>query len=69
MNDFTANTSKLNLTSLEASQLIGCSKYTILELARQGRIPHHKVGNRVMFTCDGLQQWIDAQEKKSWQRV
>lgn len=56
---------KLNLTPEEAAYLIGCSRYTIMELARQKRIPHYRVGNRVMFTQEGLRQWIEDQEKRS----
>lgn len=63
------STESLNLSPKEASQLIGCSEYTIKELARQGRIPHHRIGNRIKFTREGLQKWIEAQEKKLWVRM
>lgn len=60
---------RLNLTPKEAAELIGCSEYTIKELARQKRIPSHRVGNMIKFTREGLEAWIKAQEKKSWERV
>ncbi|WP_024834052.1 helix-turn-helix domain-containing protein [Ruminiclostridium josui] len=60
---------KLNLSPKEAAELIGCSEYTIKELARQQRIPSHRVGNMIKFTREGLETWIKAQEKKSWIRV
>lgn len=59
----------LNLTPKEAAELIGCSEYTIKELARQNRIPSHRIGNLIKFTREGLEAWIQAQEKKSWTRV
>ncbi len=60
---------KLNLSPKEAAELVGCSEYTIKELARQKRIPSHKVGGLIKFTKEGLEAWIQAQEKKSWIRV
>lgn len=53
----------------EAARFIGCSEYTIKELARQGRVPHYRNGNRIMFTKKGLLKWIELQEKKSWNHV
>lgn len=63
------NNKALNLTPKEAAELIGCSEYTIKELARQNRIPSHRVGNMIKFTHEGLKAWIQAQEKKSWVRM
>lgn len=63
-----SNMEKLNLTPKEASLLIGCSEYTIKELARMKKIPHHRVGNLIKFTREGLKEWIEQQEKKSIDR-
>lgn len=66
MNDITINLdTRLNLTPKEAAQLIGCSEYTIKELVRRKKIKHHRVGNLIKFTRDGLQEWIKEQEEKS----
>lgn len=59
------NNEILNISPKEASQMIGCSEYTIMELARQKKIPHHRVGNRVKFTKESLKKWIEEQEKMS----
>lgn len=59
------NNEILNISPKEASQMIGCSEYTIMELARQKKIPHHRVGNRVKFTKESLKKWIEEQEKLS----
>lgn len=61
----TDNSTKLNLSPKEAAQLIGCSEYTIKELARNKKITHHRVGNRIKFTREGLEAWIKQQEEKS----
>lgn len=49
----------------EASKFIGCSAYTIRELAREKKIPHYRIGNRIMFTKQALIRWIDKQEDKN----
>jgi excisionase family DNA binding protein len=50
----------------EASKFIGCSAYTIGELAREKKIPHYRIGNRIMFTKDTLIKWINKQEDRNW---
>lgn len=54
------------LTPVEAGALIGCSAYTIKELARRKEIPHYKVGARYMFTRSALLKWIGEQENKNY---
>lgn len=54
------------LTPAEAGQLVGCSAYTIKELAREKRIPFYRVGTRYMFTRSALMKWIEDQEKNNY---
>jgi len=54
------------LTPTQAAKLIGCSAYTIKKLAREKRIPHYRVGNRIMFNQETLANWINRQEKKNF---
>lgn len=56
------------LTPKEAAAFIGCSEYTIKELAREKRIPHYRVGVRIMFTRTALQKWMADQENRNYQR-
>ncbi len=56
------------LTPTEASALIGCSAYTIKELARRNEIPFYKVGNRYRFTKLALLKWMADQEGKNYTR-
>ncbi len=56
------------LTPTEASALIGCSAYTIKELARRNEIPFYKVGNRYRFTRSALLKWMADQEEKNYTR-
>lgn len=57
---------KYGMDTKEASIFIGCSAYTIRELARKKQIPHYKIGNRIMFTKQALMKWIDKQENRNW---
>lgn len=69
MEENTSANKRLNLKPKEACDIIGCSEYKIKELARQGKIPHHRIGNRIMFTREGLEEWIMQMEKKAWVRL
>ena len=42
----------------EVHTLTGFSVYTILRMARQGRIPARKVGQRVRFLSDEIEAWF-----------
>ncbi|NMA66594.1 MAG: helix-turn-helix domain-containing protein [Clostridiaceae bacterium] len=59
------NLGSVGMNTKEASQFIGCSAYTIRELARQKRIPHYRVGNRIMFKRETLLKWIKKQEERN----
>ena len=54
------------LTPVEAGALIGCSAYTIKEMARGHRIPFYRVGTRYMFTRSALMKWMVDQEKENY---
>ena len=54
------------LTPAEAGALIGCSAYTIKELARGNKIPFYRIGSRYMFTRSALIKWISDQENKNY---
>lgn len=54
------------LNPKEAAAFIGCSEYTIKQLAREKRIPHYKVGVRILFMRASLEKWIENQEKENF---
>lgn len=56
---------EVGLTPQEAGSLIGCSAYTIKELARGHRIPFYRVGSKYMFTRSALMRWIAEQEEQN----
>lgn len=54
------------LSPQQAGNLIGCSAYTIKELAREKQIPFYRVGKKYMFTRSALLEWIAAQERSNY---
>lgn len=54
------------LTPAEAAALIGCSVYTIKELARGNKLPFYKIGSRYRFTRSALLKWMTDQEEKNY---
>lgn len=54
------------LTPEEAADFIGCSPYTIKELARWKRIPFYRVGVRYRFRKSALLEWISEQENQNY---
>ena len=56
------------LDTKQAAEFIGCSVYTLREFVRQKRIPHYRVGAKIMFRITSLEKWIDNQEKDNYLR-
>ena len=66
----------ITLTIADAARVIGLSKSTISELARQGTIPSLRVGSRVLVPVKALQEWVEGRLREdadryaaSWARV
>lgn len=55
------NGAALLISVEEAAQLLSIGRNTAYELIRQGRLPHIRLGRRVLVPRFGLEQWI-AQE-------
>lgn len=46
----------------ETAAYLGASQYKTYELARQKKIPHFKIGAKIVFRKSALDQWIMQQE-------
>ena len=53
--------SKRLLTVAQASDRLSMSKSYLYILTSQRRIPHHKIGSRLLFTEEQLEQWLTRQ--------
>lgn len=62
----TANTEHpVRMRPEEASVYIGSSEFTIRDMARRGLIPSYRIGNKIMFSKNTLDNWIEDQERQS----
>ncbi|MEN6350515.1 MAG: excisionase family DNA-binding protein [Syntrophomonas sp.] len=43
------------------------SYWTLLKMAKEGQIPHVRIGRRVLFSEEAISAWIDEQETISIQ--
>jgi len=48
----------LVLSVPEAARLLGVSRNLAYELVREGRLPHVRLGRRVLIPRVGLEQWL-----------
>jgi excisionase family DNA binding protein len=46
------------ITVKEASRWLSMPVFTLYSWAQARKIPHHKLGKRVMFAVDDLKKWL-----------
>lgn len=54
----------LAVGTTEAARLLGVSRPTLYQLLNRSDFPSFRVGNRVLISVTGLQDWIDRQTKE-----
>jgi excisionase family DNA binding protein len=52
---------RLLLGVAEAAKLLGISRNLAYELIRQGRLPHLRLGRRILIPRKGLEEWIASE--------
>lgn len=55
--------SPLAVSTTEAARLLGVSRPTLYTLLNREDFPSFHVGNRVLVSVAGLQEWIERQTK------
>jgi excisionase family DNA binding protein len=58
-------TDKLLLTAREAAALLRVAPGTVYEQAAQGKLPHVRLGDRLLFPRRELEHWIAEQARAS----
>lgn len=53
----------LAVSAAEAARLLGISRPTLYQLLNREDFPSFRVGNRVLVSVAGLQDWIERQTK------
>jgi len=54
--------------SKEATRLLGVCRNTLYNWARAGKVPHRRVGRRILFSSKVLEAWIDGTDIDSLPR-
>jgi excisionase family DNA binding protein len=57
------------LNAKQAALYIGISYWSLLALARKGKIKHFRGGNKLLFRQKSLDDWMSAEEEMSIQRA
>lgn len=45
----------------EAARLLGVCEKTLYNLRTEGRVPHLRLGSRVLYSPDALKKWVESQ--------
>lgn len=56
------------LSAQQAADKLQVDKSTIYKMARQKAIPHFRIGKRVLFRDEALDDWITNQEEQNMKR-
>lgn len=55
---------RTTITVDELSEWIGISKDLVYSLCREKKIPHMRIGKRILFKISSVEKWLDEQEVK-----
>ncbi|PFR94851.1 helix-turn-helix domain-containing protein [Priestia megaterium] len=56
------------ITVKEVATLIGVSKDLIYELVREKKIPHIKIGKRILFAHVNINNWLNEIQNDSYKK-
>ena len=51
---------RLALDEQEAADALGISKRLLVEHRQLGRVPHARIGKRIVYSVDGLREWLTS---------
>lgn len=57
---------RTTLTVEETATMLGISKDLIYTLVRESAIPHVRIGSRILFNAQSIQNWLNEEEKKHY---
>lgn len=50
---------RLTVTVAEAAKMIGVSERTIHQLTKDGKLPHKRIGRRLLFPVDAVRKFVN----------
>lgn len=60
---------KATMSEAEFAKAVGLSRVTIWRLRVEGKIPHYKVGSRILYGQEHIEQFLKAHEKVSVSQI
>ena len=57
-----ATSARLAFSVQDAAEALGLSVDTVYELVRGNKLPHKRIGRRILIPCRVLETWINAQD-------
>ncbi len=57
-----ATSPRLAFSVQDAAEALGLSVDTVYELVRGNKLPHKRIGRRILIPCRVLETWINAQD-------
>lgn len=52
------------VNSVEACQLLGVSTGTLTKWTKENRIPHKRIGRRILYSLAGLKEFVAGENKE-----
>jgi excisionase family DNA binding protein len=62
----TINTTRVRLNPTQACKYLRLSYGKLMKMVRNMEIPNFRLGNRVYFFKDSIDEWLDSLERKSF---
>lgn len=59
---------KKTLTVHELSEYLGIGRATAYELVNSDGFPSFRIGKKILVNADALQEWIDQNIRKRWEK-
>lgn len=59
---------RLGLRPREAAEMLGISPRLLWSLTAQNRVPHARIGRRVVYSVDALREWLAAESTSTGSR-
>lgn len=63
-----AKVERTTLTMKETAEYLGISYWLVNQLVRRKQIPCARVGGRVLFRVQALNEYLKEKEEKSWKK-
>lgn len=56
---------RLAVGAVEAAKMLGVSPRTVWALTRSGRLPHVRLGRRIVYPVEALRAWLAAEARNA----